>query len=426
MRPRALLCALIALVLSQTAFVCAPGDILVQSPASRVETCSFEIEFLLGSDLDPESLAVELNHVSIVDRISGGPSLFTGSIAPGAPLRTVNLLKIEAERLDGYGTARRVVPFLYVPPGKAKARRIWWNHDRILGPLGHSKKGDYLLENDVARFAIQDVAQRELYSVGQYGGNLIDAEHVGSPGRDNFLELQPGVNIETVINAQTIEIVNDGQDGTAAIVRSCGPDDLLDFVNPSSQVTDLELPFPPLADDRDLEVEGCTTYTLEPNADPADPQDFLRIDTEIFNNDTAAPNPLPLLIGDWLNPSGELDTIARSAAVTPSFLTPRANGIGPPVTTTLGSLGFVGVNEADGVDYAYVRPADGGPGSFALISGVLVVLHQDNVLTSLLGLHELDLFSLAVSTLENHPLAFGMHTEAFSSHLTREVERLFR
>ena len=48
----------------------------------------------------------------------------------------------------------------------------------------------------LVRFAIQDVGQRELYSVGQYGGNLIDAERVDNPGVDNFLELQPGVNIE--------------------------------------------------------------------------------------------------------------------------------------------------------------------------------------------------------------------------------------
>jgi hypothetical protein len=71
------------------------------------------------------------------------------------------------------------------------------------------------------------VGQRELYSVGQYGGNLIDAELVGRPDRDNFLEVQPGLNIESVINAQTVEIVNDGQDGTAAVIRTCGPDDLL-------------------------------------------------------------------------------------------------------------------------------------------------------------------------------------------------------
>ena len=92
-------------------------------------------------------------------------------------------------------------------------------------------------------------------------------------------------------------------------------------------------------------------------------------------------NPLPLLIGDWLNPSGELDTLARSAPGTVGGV----NGVGPPVTTTVGSLGWLGFDEATGVDYAYAQKFDGTPGSFALISGVLVVLHTDSVLGALLG-----------------------------------------
>ena len=51
-----------------------------------------------------------------------------------------------------------------------------------LKKLAHSKIGDYLLENGEARFVIQDVGQRELYSVGQFGGILIDAELVGNEG----------------------------------------------------------------------------------------------------------------------------------------------------------------------------------------------------------------------------------------------------
>ena len=49
----------------------------------------------------------------------------------------------------------------------------------------------------------------------------------------DFLEMQPAINIETVINATSLEIVNDGTDGGAAIVRTCGPDDVL------AQVRDL-------------------------------------------------------------------------------------------------------------------------------------------------------------------------------------------
>lgn len=384
---RLLLCVLLAFGLSQLGLSCGPpaGQIQVESPSLGVDTYSFDIVFMLGEGLDPDTLEVTLNHVSILDRFTGGPQLFVATIDPGAPLRDLNLLQISAERTQGGSTAFRFVPFSYLPPGKARAVRIRRDSQRIRGPLGHSRKGDYLLENDIARFVVQDAGQRELYSVGQYGGNLIDAERVDNPGKDNFLELQPGVNIETVINAQSVEIVNDGQDGTPARVRTCGPDDLLDFVNPSSQVTDLGIPFPALADDHDFEVEGCTTYSLAPNMDAADPQDYLRIDTEVFNNDAAAPNPLPLLLGDWLNPSGELDMVVRDLPLVPGILTPRVNGIGPPTTASVGAIGMFGFDEARGTDYALVRPDGPTNGSFAFLSGVMVMLHSDSVILALIG-----------------------------------------
>jgi hypothetical protein len=365
---------------------CSQSHIHIKVPGKRIETFSFDVEFALFGDFVPGTLTAELNHVDVLSRFSGGPTHYTATLAPGAPLLDNNQLKVRAKRVSG-GKATAVKNFKYQPPGKARVRRIVKDEQRITGPLGHSRIGDWLLENGLARFAIQDVGQRELYSVGQYGGNLIDAELVGNEGKDNFLEVQPGLNVETVINAQTLEVVNDGQDGTAAALRTCGPDDLLDFVNPSSQVGDLDLEFPPLADDFDLKIEGCTTYTLEPNSDPEDPQDFVRIDTEVFNDEPQGgglDDPLPLIVGDWLNPAGEVETIAHSLAA-PGFLTPRANGIGPPVTTTLGALSFFGFDEATGIDYSYVEPAKPSAASFAFISGVLVVLHQDNVLLTLIG-----------------------------------------
>ena len=92
------------------------------------------------------------------------------------------------------------IDFTYEPP-KARARRIDDADDLIEGPLAHGTLGDFLLENAVARFVVQDAPQRDLYSVGQYGGNLIDAELVGRPGRDNFLEVQPMLNLETASSA---------------------------------------------------------------------------------------------------------------------------------------------------------------------------------------------------------------------------------
>ena len=52
----------------------------------------------------------------------------------------------------------------------------------------------------------------------------------------------------------------------------------------------------------------------------------------LFNNEPLGgglPEPLRLIVGDWLNPAGEVDTLAHSVSP-PSFFTPRANGVGPP------------------------------------------------------------------------------------------------
>jgi hypothetical protein len=382
---RFLLVTMAILLTSSLGLGCGQPIFHIQVDGDPVETFSFDVMIVVDGGVIPETLEVSLNGSDISDRFSGGPNVFTATIEPGAPLRDWNFITAVAER-DAGGFKFRWKHFRYLPPGKARAVRITSSRQLITGPLGHSKMGDWLLENDLARFVVQDVAQRELYSVGQYGGNLIDAELVGNEGKDNFLEVQPGLNIETVINAQTVEVVNDGQDGTAAVLRTCGPDDLLDFANPSSQVTDIGLGFPGLANDFDLEIEGCTTYTLEPNSDPADPQDFVKIDTEVFNNEPLndLPDPLPLIVGDWLNPAGEVETLAHSLAA-PGFTTPRANGIGPPVTTSIGALSFYGFDEAAGTDYSFVEAAKPNAATFAFISGVLVVLHQDNVLSTLIG-----------------------------------------
>ena len=117
----------------------------------------------------------------------------------------------------------------------------------------------------------------------------------------------------------------------------------------------------------------------------------MRVDTEVFNNEPLGgpvPDPLPLVVGDWLNPSGELDTFTRAPGAN-ALLTPSATGVGPPVASFLGSLGFFGFDEAAGVDYAFTQvplpPPNATTGSFVFVSGVLVVLHSQNVLLTLIG-----------------------------------------
>ncbi len=255
--------------------------------------------------------------------------------------------------------------------GFASAHEITNPAELITGPLASGQVGDTMIENGVARFIIQKPAVRDMWSVGAFGGNLIDAELVGHPGLDNFLEMQPAINIETVINAQTLEIVNDGSDGGAAVVRTCGPDDLLDFVNPSTIIESAGLNFPAAANDNDQDVEGCTDYILEPDAA------YLKLVTTVFNNQ---PSTLGVFAGDYVNASGELEQWGSGS-----------EGIGVRLLgDDMGVFSYFGYGEATGVDYGLttipIPDSDQKTGYFST-AGVSYLLHSQSVLDALLTQH---------------------------------------
>lgn len=256
------------------------------------------------------------------------------------------------------------------PVEQAVARRITDPGDLITGPLADSRIGDYLLANDVARFIIQDAPQRDIYSVGVFGGNIIDAELVGHPGLDNFLEIQPAVQVETIINAQSVEILNDGSDGEAAVIRTCGPDDVLDFVNPSTIIEDIGgLTFPAAADDQDYDVEGCTEYILEPG------KPYVKMVTTLTNNSDVE---LGLYVGDYINAAGQVEQWTSSE-----------QGIGEVLSNTLGVMSYIGYGEAIGVDYSHITlPVPGSPtpgSSFFTAAGVSYVMQSNTVISVILG-----------------------------------------
>jgi hypothetical protein len=340
------------------------SDIAIVEPGAGEPVTSFTFGVtiqLTPGVFDASSLTVLLNGTSLTVNEEG--DIYSATVQPGPPLRDDNLLVVEARRSSDGRIERQERSFQYLPL-KARARRITDAGDLVTGPLAHGKVGDYLLENGLARYVIQDVGQRDLYSVGAFGGNIIDAELVARPGTDNFLEIQPAVNIETVINAQTLDILNDGQDGTAAVIRTCGPDDLLDFVNPSTIIQGAGFPFPASADDQDYDVDGCTEYALEPE------RTAVRMTTTLFNNEDAERG---FYVGDYLNGSGELEQWTSSGA-----------GLGEILAGAHGVLSYIGFGEATGVDYAHVTvPVPGlpQPGStFFTAAGVSYVLQSDSVL----------------------------------------------
>jgi hypothetical protein len=353
-----------------------PQRTQVVSPGPQVRTFSFAvgIEVPAGAVFDPAA-GVTLNGVPVP--VTGGPSRFTATVSPGYPLRDHNRLEVVSETA---GRSHTTLHRFQYRPDKARLRRIERPNDLIQGPLAHGRLGDWLLENGAARFVVQDVGQRDLYSVGGFGGNVIDLELKSDPGTDNFIEIQPMLNLETVLNAQTVEVVNDGQDGTAAILRVCGPDDLLDFVNPSSTIEDAGITPPPDLDDNDQPVDACTEYRLAPLVDPAcescGAPTWLEVETTVTNFGS---EELRMLVGDWYNPGGELEAWAR-----PELL-------GEALSNEFSTFSHFGFGSAEGVDYALAalpldpRPPGATPANQFTTSGVTVVLHNASVIASLLG-----------------------------------------
>ncbi len=348
-----------------------PPIVTIAQPADDevVATFSFAVEVDVDAQrLAAGSLRAELNGAALTLVAEG--DRFRAEVAPGAPLRDDNRLVVRGQ--DGSGReVSDTVEFQYLPP-KARARRIRDRADLLQGPLAHGQVGDYLLDNGVARFIVQDGARRDLANVGTYGGNIIDAELVASPGNDNFLEIQPMVNIETVLNAQRVEILNDGQDGSGAVIRACGPDDTLDFINPSSNIRDmLNVDLPATVDDADYPVEGCTTYTLAADVP------YVKMETTIENQSDAA---IGLFVGDYLAAGGSLDPWQVSVQ--------GRSGIGEVLTSTISALSLIGFDDGTGRDYFYIPVSGPGqaPNSDVLsIAGVSVVMHGASIIGAIQG-----------------------------------------
>ena len=337
----------IAAAALESGLLCQPALIDSISPANGavISTPSFPLQIQLGALANPATLSVTLNGVDITAQLSAGPPLYGKTFDPGAPLRDSNSLNVQVQSSDGHSGGNVTYVFQYAPP-KAHAFVVSNQSQCTTGPLAHCTPGDFMMANDAARFVVQKAAQRDLHFTGTFGGNLIDAETVqnGVPhGNDNFYEVQPAVNIETVINAQTAEIVNDGQDGTPAIVRSCGPDDLIDDINPSSVIAQAGGKLPPGVDDLDYNVNGCTSYQLDPQS---------RTVKMVTTIDNMQASQIKLQVGDYLNGGGATEqfTPLTDAAI-------NQVGLGEQgVNSGIEVLSLYGFSDAAGVDYALIEP----------------------------------------------------------------------
>jgi hypothetical protein len=311
-------------------------------------------------------------------------SSFAKADAKGGCLTTADAASVEA-LVDAF--VNNTLSMLDVPCGPspapfASAKVVASASDLVKGPLARGTIGDFLLENDQIRVVIQKPG-RVMFGIGPYGGDIIDADLRRSCGdeRDSFEELAPLINVENTANYTNVMVLNDGTNSLPAVIRATGPDDLLDYINPSSTVAGFGFPFPADQDDRDLPIDVQTDYILEAG------KPYVKMETTITNNDPG-PLPLDIFFGDIMNGSGQIE-----------LFTP-VNGFGEPLITdpcpattfqpcTAGMcdlcdfVAWSGEDLATGVSYGYIHATNDS--SNFNTSGVTVALLGRRIILVLIG-----------------------------------------
>jgi len=256
-------------------------------------------------------------------------------------------------------------------PAPATAHAISVASDLIDGPLARGQIGDYLLANSEIQVVIQRPL-RNLLSVGEFGGQIIDADlvRVGpDPERDNFEEWAVGVNLENTCHYTSVTVINDGTDSNPAVIRASGVDDLLNFINPSSQVAGFgggAFSLPPGFDDVDLPVTCATDYTLAPNAK------HVQVDTTFTNTGTSQ---IDTFITEFMNGSGQVEIFQQGY------------GFGQPLIATpcprCNMVVWNGIGAATGVAYGYIHDI---PGTTVFsTAGVTIPVLGTNAALALIG-----------------------------------------
>ena len=167
------------------------------------------------------------------------------------------------------------------------------------GASAEGQVGDIKLYNNRVQFIIQ-ADRPSAYYIG-YGGQIIDADiirPIGQTGRDLIDDWMPMVGLGRIIAPQTIEIIDDGRNGGAAVVRSighCAPFSLLEGALENESFI------------QDYSCKVTTDFILEPNSH------LLRLESTVDwkDEDTTIQmgdfGMMALEVSDFWNPQAGLD-----------------------------------------------------------------------------------------------------------------------
>ena len=155
------------------------------------------------------------------------------------------------------------------PSGQvASVREITDESELIGGPAALGRVGDWLLENDRIRAIVQRPGVEQM-QVGKFGGNLVDADVVrdpGDPGNDRVGTVFPIFSLAATSAPDRVVVVNDGADGGAAILRTCGEELPFEYLDLQATVELFGLSMD-YESNRDFDVVVSNDYILAPGSD---------------------------------------------------------------------------------------------------------------------------------------------------------------
>lgn len=123
------------------------------------------------------------------------------------------------------------------PGGSVSVFQVSDASELIEGSNITGQVGDFILENDQARFVVGG-ADRNM-SVCPFGGNVIDAEsRLDSAGGNILQELCLFLNADQTFTPETFEILRDGSDG-AGVLAVTGTSEILDYLNVEGMIAEL-------------------------------------------------------------------------------------------------------------------------------------------------------------------------------------------
>lgn len=159
--------------------------------------------------------------------------------------------------------------------GEVRAGLVTDENALFGGISAEGQAGDFKIYNDRVQFIIQSERAGDYYV--EYPGSVIDADIVRSanqPGQDLIDDAGTMVGLGRMFDADSVEVVSDGADGTAAIVRAKGHLSPLMLLTGTLESDGLIQP---------RMVEVTTDYILEPDSW------LLRMDTHVLWKDVATP-----------------------------------------------------------------------------------------------------------------------------------------